>query len=94
MAIGHRSGRKRLDACHREAADFPTCIRAAYGFRVVTPSGTVGTVQGHVYDPDGRLAGLTVACGFLRRTTIELSLDEVDWVLPYGRRVVVRAGAA
>lgn len=86
---GLRAQALRLDARHRDATGFDDYVRAAWGFRVVGPGGRVGTVEGHLYDTAGRLAGLTVSSGLLRRRRLELPLSSVEWVLPYGRRLLL-----
>lgn len=87
----HGAGNEsRLDACHRDAPGFPEHLRAAYGYRVIGPHGRVGTVEGHIYNRDDALVGLTVRRGFLMwRSTTMLPLSSVEWVLPFGRRLLL-----
>lgn len=82
-----------MDACHRSTPSFDDHIRAAFGFRVVGPYGRLGTVQGHVYGTDGDLVALTVSRGLLRPRRFTIPVDDVEWVLPYGRRLLLRVSA-
>jgi hypothetical protein len=77
----------RIDAHHRDDPEFDDWLRTSHGFRVLGPSGRIGTVRSHRYRWDGSLEVLILSRGLFR--SFELSADEIEWVLPTSRRLLL-----
>jgi hypothetical protein len=75
--------------CSRDDPSFGFWLRACEGFRVLGPYGRVGRVRGHCYTLQGDVSALIVETGVFRRRTLELDPDEINWILPLGRRVLL-----
>ena len=66
---------------------FELWLSASLGYRVLTPHGRLGAIKEIVYATDGRPAAIIVATGFLGARRQKINIDEIDWVVPAGRRV-------
>lgn len=85
-----RPGRAtRFDACHCLAAGFNDHLRAASGYQVWGSHGRIGRVENHVYHANGQLEALTVRRGVVRRQRRRVSVSEIEWVLPFARRILL-----
>lgn len=84
-AVGHEG-----DACRPGDPSFDLWLRDCRGFRVITPSGRLGTVEHPSYDDQPDPVGLLVRTGFLRRALTEVAREEIEWIIPAGRRILLR----
>lgn len=80
----------RIDACHREDDSFADQVRGAYGYTVVGPDGRIGVVEVQSY-ANGELRGLTVRTGTFRPRCIEIAVEDVEWILPRARMLILGA---
>jgi hypothetical protein len=80
-----------IDAHHRGDPEFDDWLRASHGFRVLGPHGRIGTVKSHRYRWNGSLEALILSRGLFGSQAFELPAEEIEWVLPKGRRLLVPA---
>jgi hypothetical protein len=90
MPLREPAAATRIDACHRDDPAFDEQVRGAYGYTVVGPDGRIGVVETQTY-VNGALAFLTVRVGVLRRRTVEIPVQDVQWVLPRARMIILGA---
>lgn len=75
--------------CSRDDPSFGFWLRACKNFRVLSPYGRLGRVRGHRYNLEGDLRALIVETGVFRRRTLEIDPEEISWILPLGRRILL-----
>lgn len=77
------------EACHRDAPAFDERVRSSQGYRVDSPGGRIGRVDSTRYGSDGSLQALLVSQGLIRKRLVEVPIDDVEWVLPHVRRLLL-----
>jgi hypothetical protein len=78
------------DPCQLGDPWFDAWLHDCRGFRVITPSGRVGIVACVIDISELGPPALLIRIGILRRKLIEIHPEDIDWIIPVGRRILLR----
>ncbi len=84
----------RRRPCRRGDEGFESLLRNCEGFRAFSPDGRLGTVVHQLYGSDGELDSLRVRTGLFRRRLVTVRTDDIEWMIPESRSILLREQVA